>query len=136
MPQSDFTKAILKELKINSVNKITEFVYSGTKDEIASLTPIIARVAKDGDIIAEEILLEQGTELARTVERLYKKLKFSNCSIGLVGGVIRNIDLLKNAFEGYLKDNIKVDEFIYEEVSPTKGAYYEYINELKINEVN
>lgn len=136
LPQSDLTKAILKELKIKSVNNITEFVYSGTKDEIASLTPIIARIAKDGDKIAEEILLEQGTELARTVERLYKKLKFSNCSIGLVGGVIRNIDLLKNAFEGYLKDNIKVDEFIYEEVSPTKGAYYEYINELKIDEVN
>lgn len=67
LPQSDLTKAILKELKIKSVNNITEFVYSGTKDEIASLTPIIARIAKDGDKIAEEILLEQGLFIALIV---------------------------------------------------------------------
>ncbi|ETJ34416.1 ATPase family protein, partial [human gut metagenome] len=30
LPQSDLTKAILKELKIKSVNNITEFVYSST----------------------------------------------------------------------------------------------------------
>lgn len=131
LPQSKLTKAILEELKINSVNDITEFVYSVTKDEIASLTHIIAKLAREGDKISEKILVEQGVELAKTVERLYKRLNFNNCSIGLVGGVIRNIEVFKIAFEDYLKDNINVENFIYDEVSPAKGAYYEYITKVK-----
>lgn len=134
LPQSKLTRAILEYLKIKSVNDITEFVYYVTKDEIASITPVIAKLGREGDEISNKILSEQGIELAKTVERLYKKLNFNNCSIGLVGGVIRNIEEFKNAFEGYLKDNISVDKFIYEQISPTKGAYYEYLTEIKRGE--
>lgn len=127
--QSELTKKIMKKLEINSVHEITEFVYSSTKDDIASLTPIVADLSENGDEIASQILIDEAVELAKTVENLYKKLKFESCSIALVGGVIRNIKIVRKTFEDYLRKNIVIQDIIDEEISPTRGAYY--INKIK-----
>jgi len=122
--QSELTKKIMDRLEIKSVDEITKFVYSSTKDDIASLAPIVARLGEADDEIASEILINEGVELAKTVENLYKKLKFKSCSIALVGGVIRKAKVVRKAFEDYLKENIVVEDIIDEEISPTMGAYY------------
>jgi len=129
LPQSELTKKIMTKLEINSVNEITKFVYSSTKDEIASLAPIVARLGEAGDEIASEILINEGVELAKTVENVYKKLKFKSCSIALVGGVIRKAKVVRKAFEDYLRENIVIEDIVDEEISPTMGAYY--INKIK-----
>lgn len=129
IPQSQLTKNIMSKLKINSVDEVTSFVYSSTKDEIASLTKIVARLGEEGDEIASEILINEGIEIAKTVKNLYKKLNFESCSIALVGGVIRNIKIFRMAFEDYLRANIVIENIVDEEISPTIGAYY--INKIK-----
>lgn len=127
--KSELTKEIMEQLEIKSVEEVTKFVYSSTKDDIAALTPIVARLGEAGDEIAGEILINEGIELAKTVENVYKKLKFSKCSIGLVGGVIRKAKVLRKAFEDYLRENLVIEEIVDEEISPTKGAYY--INKIE-----
>jgi N-acetylglucosamine kinase-like BadF-type ATPase len=127
--QSELTKKIMDRLEIKSVDEITKFVYSSTKDDIASLAPIVARLGEAGDEIASEILINEGVELAKTVENVYKNLKFKSCSIALVGGVIRKAKVVRKAFEDYLKENIVIEDIIDEEISPTMGAYY--INKIK-----
>jgi N-acetylglucosamine kinase-like BadF-type ATPase len=127
--KSELTKKIMEKLEIKSVEEITKFVYSSTKDEIASLTPIVARLAEAGDEVANEILINEGIELAKTVENVYKKLEFKGASIALVGGVIRKAKVLRKAFEDYLRENIVVNEITDEEASPTMGAYY--INKIE-----
>jgi N-acetylglucosamine kinase-like BadF-type ATPase len=122
--KSELTKKIMEYLEINSVEEVTKFVYSSTKDEIAALTPIVARLGEAGDKIAAEILINEGRELARTVENVYRKLGFNKCSIALVGGVIKKAKVLRNAFEDYLRENIVIEEIVDEEISPTMGAYY------------
>lgn len=129
IPQSELTKMIMDKLEIKSVDEITKFVYSSTKDDIASLTQIVARLGEDGDEIASEILISEGIELAKTVENVYKKLKFKSCSIALVGGVIRKAKVVRKAFEDYLRENIVIEDIVDEEISPTIGAYY--INKIK-----
>ncbi|HEX9026806.1 MAG TPA: BadF/BadG/BcrA/BcrD ATPase family protein [Clostridium sp.] len=129
IPQSELTKKIMVKLGIKSVDEITNFVYSSTKDEIASLTPIVARLGEVGDKIAYEILINEGVELAKTVENVYKKLKFESCSIALVGGVIREAKVVRKAFEDYLRENIVIENIVDEDISPTIGAYY--INKIK-----
>ena len=47
IPQSELTKKIMDKLEIKSVDEITKFVYSSTKDDIASLAPIVARLGED-----------------------------------------------------------------------------------------
>jgi len=130
LPQSELTKKILKRLEIKSVDEITSFVYSSTKDEIASLAEVVARLGEEGEEAARGILIKEGIELAKTVIRVYKKLKFEGCSIALAGSIIRKSKIVRKAFEEYLKENIVVESIVDEEISPTMGAYY--IN--KINE--
>lgn len=129
--QSELTKNIMRNLKINSVSEITNFVYSSTKDEIASLTPIVADLSEAGDEVARKILISEGMKIAKTVENLYKKLQFESCSIALAGSVLRKVKVLSKTFEDYLRANIVVEEIINEEISPTIGAYY--INKIKIS---
>jgi N-acetylglucosamine kinase-like BadF-type ATPase len=129
LQRSELTKRIMNKLKINSVDEITGFVYSSTKDDIASLALIVAGLSEAGDEIANEILINEGIELAKTVENLYRKLKFKSCSIALVGSVIKKAKLLRTAFEEYLSENIQIEDIVDEEISPTIGAYY--INKIK-----
>lgn len=131
LPQSELTKNILNRLEIKSVDEITSFVYSSTKDEIASLTEIVERLGEEEET-ARGILIKEGIELAKTVVRVYKKLKFEGCSIALAGSVIRKSRIVRDAFEEYLKENIIVENIVDEEISPTMGDYY--ID--KINEEN
>lgn len=130
--KSELTKKIMEYLEINSVEEVTKFVYSSTKDEIAALTPIVAALGEAGDEIAAEILVNEGIELAKTVENVYRKLGFKKSSVALVGGVIRKAKVLRNAFEDHLRENIVIEEIVDEEISPTMGAYYiSKINEEK-----
>lgn len=128
-PKSELSKNIMEKLNINCVDQVTEFIYSSTKDDIASLTPIVARLGEEGDKISTEILISEGVKLAKTVENVYKKLEFERCSIALVGGVIRKAKVVRKSFEDYLRQNIVIDKIVDEEISPTIGAYY--INKIK-----
>lgn len=129
LPQSELSRKIMNKLQINSVNEVTRFVYSSTKDEIASLSEIVSRLGESGDEIASKILTNEGIELAKTVSNVYRKLRFKSCSIALVGGVIKKAKLVRKAFEDYLRERIVIEEIVDEEISPTIGAYY--MNRIK-----
>ncbi|NFF82760.1 ATPase [Clostridium botulinum] len=124
MPKSRLSKNIMKKLNIESAHQITDFVYSSTKDKIASLAPIVVKLSEEGDDISIQILLNESITFARTTENVYRKLGFESCNIALVGGVIRNSIIFRTAFENHLRENTNVKDIIDEEVSPTIGAYY------------
>ncbi|GFZ31360.1 ATPase [Clostridium zeae] len=126
LPFSDLSLSILNYLNINEAEQIVEFVYSKTKDEIASLAAVVSEEAEKGNEAARNILITEGISLAKTTECVYKKLNFDSCSIGLVGGAIRKSKILRNSFEEYLKQRLNLISFIDEDMSPAKGAYYIY----------
>ncbi|MBL4932727.1 N-acetylglucosamine kinase [Clostridium paridis] len=126
---SELSKEILESLKMKKVDEIIGFVYSNTKDEVASITPIVSKRADLGDKIAIDILKSEGLAIAKTTERVYKKLGFQSASIGIVGGVLKKSKILRETFEEYLNKNANIIAFVDEEVSPAKGAYYLYIKE-------
>lgn len=126
LPLSDLSVALLKEIGAKEVDDIVGFVYSKTKDEVASITKVVSNFAENGNEIALKIMQKEGLELAKATENVYKKLNFDKCSIGLVGGVIKKSKVVRETFESYLKERINVVEFIDEDVSPAKGAYYIY----------
>lgn len=123
---------ILKFLSKKEVNEIIEFVYSKTKDEIASITPIVAKLGEMGDEISIKILRDEGKAIAQTTERIFNKLNFESCKIGIVGGVLKKSKIVRQEFERYLLENIKVDAFIDEDTSPAKGAYYMYLKNFLV----
>ncbi|MBN7573545.1 MULTISPECIES: N-acetylglucosamine kinase [Clostridium] len=129
LSKSELTRRIMKRLGAKSIGEVVTFVYSSTKDEIASLAEIVSILGEEGNKIAEEILVNEGVDLAKTVINVYRKLKFESCSIALVGGVIRKAKILRKSFEKYLRENIVIEDIVDDEISPTMGAYY--INKAK-----
>lgn len=126
---TDLSKDILSELKFDKVDDIVGFVYSSTKDEIAQLAGLVSKHAESGDEFSKNVLVVEGRDIAKQAERIYKKLEFNSCRIGLVGGVIRKSKFLRQAFEEYLNNNVKVESFVDDDVSAAKGAYYIYNKE-------
>lgn len=127
---SSLSTEILSFLNIKEVNGIIEFVYSKTKDEIASITPIVAKLGELGNEIAIEILKAEGKAIGKTTERIFNKLNFESCKIGIVGGVLKKSKIVRQEFEGYLSEKIRVDAFVDDDTSPAKGAYYIYLKEI------
>lgn len=129
LERSNLSQDILDKLNIKEVSNIIDFVYSSTKDEIAQMAGLVSKHAENGDEEAKKILVNEGIEIAKSAERVFKALEFENCSIGLVGGVIRKSKIVREAFEDYLNKNIKVNSFVDDDVSAAIGAYYIYKKE-------
>lgn len=127
LERSELSKDILKKLEIEDVNEIITFIYSNTKDNIAALAPIVSIRANEGDDIAIKILKEEGKALGRTTGRVFESLQFSQCRVGIVGGALKKSKILREAFQKELMSLGNIKEFIDDEVSPTKGAYYIHI---------
>ena len=125
--RSELSQAILDKLNMTNVDEIVGFIYSATKDEIAAMASLVSIYAEKGDEYAKNILVNEGVEIAKSAERVFKKLNFDKCKIGLVGGVIRKSKYVRESFENYLNENINVVAFVDDEVSAAKGAYYIYI---------
>ncbi|MGL5379962.1 N-acetylglucosamine kinase [Clostridium sp.] len=125
---SPLSKEILESINAKTVNDIVGYIYGSTKDEVAKVAALVSKYAENGDEFSINLLKAEGTAIAKTTARVFEMLEFDECKIGLVGSVIRKSIFVKNAFEGYLNEHINVKEFIYDDVSPTKGAYYLYKN--------
>ncbi len=131
LEKSKLHEEILKELNIESTDEICTFVYSSTKDKIASLTTLVSKLAEEGEENAIFILKEEGKALGQITERIYNRLNFSNkYEIGIKGSVIEKCKILRQAFKEYLLDNLGKVKIVQEDISPTKGAYYMYLKEL------
>ncbi|EJP6472142.1 ATPase [Clostridium botulinum] len=131
LEKSKLHEEILKTLNIKSIDEICTFVYSSTKDKIASLTTLVSKLAEEGEENAIFILKEEGEALGQITERVYNRLNFnSKYAIGIKGSVIEKSKVLRQAFKEYLLDNLGKVETVQEDISPTKGAYYMYLKEL------
>ena len=128
---SKLSRNILNQLGIESVDDIVGIIYSSTKDEIANIASLVSDAAEEGNEVAINILKSEGIAIAKAAERIFNKLKFDKCSIGLVGSTIKKSIILREAFETYLNEIINIIEFVDVEESPAKGAYYLYLKENK-----
>lgn len=126
LAQSELSKRILEHLDLENIDGVIGFIYSSTKDEIAKIAWIVSELAENGDENCINILKQEGAAIAKDAERVYKKLGFNSCKIGLVGSAIRKSKILRETFEEYLNSKLNITEFVYDDVSPTKGAYYIY----------
>jgi N-acetylglucosamine kinase-like BadF-type ATPase len=126
--KSELSKDVLNFFNTNDVNDIIGFIYTSKKDEIAKIAGVVSMAAEKGEKFSKAILEKEGVSLAKSTERVFNKLSFEKCKIGLVGGVIRKSKFVREAFQKYLNENISVLEFVEDDISPAKGAYYMHTN--------
>lgn len=128
---SKLSRNILAKLGVKTPDDIVGIIYSSTKDEIANIASLVSEAAEEGNEVAINILKTEAIAIAKAAERIFNKLEFEKCSIGLVGSAIKKSIILRETFENYLNENINVIKFVDVEISPAKGAYYLYKKDNK-----
>lgn len=103
------TDLILEHLNLKSPQGLIEFVYrSGAgKSEIASLAKLVDEAYKQGDTLAEEILLRSAFELFLTAKAVidYLKLNRKEAFLAVNGSVIEKNECVSNEFKRLMNKN-------------------------------
>ncbi len=132
IPLSSLSLALLEKLHAKEPNDIKSFIYSASKGEIAAYVPVVAEYAKYGSQVAAQILKTAGEQLGETTVRLSRKLQFQpGVKIALKGSILTHVTEVCEAFMNYVNEHIQGAQFVMEEVSAAKGAYYLALQELK-----
>lgn len=135
---SELTKEIFDYYDVDDVFMLTKKLYTLSKAEIASLTTIIAKNAKNGNDEAIRILKQAGIELGKAVNQMIRKGHFAQSVviIGLNGSVIEKNNFVKESFFTYLEENNVKMTINYKQSSCAKGAYYFYQKMLRDEELS
>lgn len=124
-PPGPLSRALLQQLDIEKVPQIKRFVYGVAKGDIAALMPVVVETADQGDPFATALLRTAGEQLAEMTIRLYRKQKFpENVPIALKGSILTRIPLVQEAFYRVIQTAIPQAQFVLDEGSSAKGAYY------------
>ncbi|HZG14416.1 MAG TPA: BadF/BadG/BcrA/BcrD ATPase family protein [Candidatus Bathyarchaeia archaeon] len=125
LPLGPLSRALLEQLGMQAVHEIKRFVYGSTKGEIATLVPTAVETAEQGDSFSVELLRSAGVQLAEMTVRLHRKQGFAeHVPIALKGSILCKIPLVQETFLETVSKAIPAAQFVMEEDSPAKGAYY------------
>lgn len=118
---------IMTHLGVSNADEMKDFVHNAGKNEIADVATVVAELAVEGDLFASEVLNRAGVELSAMTVRLYKKLGISgSATIGISGGILRNIGIVQEQFQLCLENELESVNIKTDCISPTKGACYLY----------
>ncbi len=98
---------VLGYLNVDSPVGLMDWIYNQhpTREEIAAFCPIVARVARDGDEIAQNILCQAASSLSESAMCLLHKVPKTPDRLHLVGGIFR-IGFIREAFTETLHCNL------------------------------
>lgn len=101
-------KIVLKELGKSSMLEVRRMSSQPELDraKIASLCPVVAEAARQGDQTAVAILQEAAEKLASLAEIVIKKLEKKKLPVVLIGGVEKIGDIFFNLFEQEIKKRV------------------------------
>lgn len=114
-PKTDLTEAVMQQLNISQIHEIMQKVYvdglSGnpmTKEELASLAPLVTKAAQEDDDVALQIIREGISELVLMVKTVANHLNFSSSRIPFVisGGMVNGSPLIKKELFETLRSSV------------------------------
>ncbi len=101
-PETRLLEAIKAELGLKAVEDIIGVIYGRTIafSRIASIAPLVSRLAKEGDKIAADILVRAGKELATLAVAIIRRLRFEDREfpLAIIGGAFKAGPLLVETF--------------------------------------
>ncbi len=107
-PATILSEKILSYLQLKDYEELHNWVYSPdfTVDKVASLAKFVDEGANNGDEVSRRILSEAADELFRLVFSVAKKTRLTGVPFTLVllGGVLENIDYIKNRLINQVKE--------------------------------
>ncbi|MCX6044025.1 MAG: hypothetical protein NT075_02850 [Chloroflexi bacterium] len=90
----------------------------------ASLAPLVARAAEEGDVVANQLLDQAGHDLAHTVITLVQQLNFGDqpIPVATVGGVFTHISGVRKTFMDVLQRQAPTLQVVMPALPPMLGA--------------
>ncbi len=123
---SALSAAILHFLKLDTVQQVIAFLYRVQKGEIASIVPVVEKLAEEGDPQAMELLTHAGEELAGLAVALTNKISLYTIRVAPMGGVLLHCKPVLRTFFDSVKKQFPGAQFIVSSSEPTLGGYYLY----------
>ena len=94
-PQTVLERRLCEEKHLSSLDQIVRWVYGkdGGREGIAALCPMVFEAARDGDVVAQEIIEHAGCALGTLVGAVARRLRMQDrVRLGLIGGVFQEKD--------------------------------------------
>lgn len=127
------SKKVLKYLGLKDYTEIKDFVYHHHKDEIASLSKYLSKLAIKDKYI-QKLLKQEGLLLALQAENALKRLsKERKILVGLRGSFLQNALLVKETLIEKISSLGYLLEFDEENLEPVYGACYIAKEHIKEN---
>ena len=98
------TDMLYDDFGLESPEEIVSYVYSNDKSAIASLSPLVDRACRQGDVVASAIVESNARELVDIVIAASQRLGFESCDVALLGGLMEHSTCLKETFIRLLKE--------------------------------
>lgn len=99
-PATSLTQRLTQHLSLAEPHQLIAFVYrpGTTKADLASLSHIVVEEADRGDVVAADILLTSGAQLAATTRAAARRLGFVHrLPLAVTGGLIANVEPFRTA---------------------------------------
>ncbi|MBR5136718.1 MAG: hypothetical protein IKV30_01675 [Clostridia bacterium] len=133
LPPDSLTNAMVDAVG-GDLKSVVDFVATHTKQEIASLAPIVSAFAARNDRDARQILVNAGSLLADNVNVLLRRLSLLSPAIAVSGSILQNVNTVTDSFYRRVLEQFPNARFITDEVVIPKGAYYRYLATVKPTE--
>ncbi|NOZ60105.1 MAG: hypothetical protein GXO74_00335 [Calditrichaeota bacterium] len=124
--RTQLLQEITSHFQLKSIDEIIPLIYQNKIDriKIADLAPLVFRVAKQGDLIAEEIIKTTGKELGMLARAVAVRLGFSGeeVKVALIGSIFKQRDYLINHISKELYEiswNVSITDAMFQ---PSFGA--------------
>jgi len=135
-PKTLLLEGIMRELQLETPEDIIGFVYTCVIDfsRIASIAPIVSRLASEGDLVAQDILRNAGKELADLAIAVIKRLGLKDRSfpLALVGGAFKAGHYLLDEFKSRVLSFAPRAKLSKPRFPPAIGALLLALKELKV----
>jgi N-acetylglucosamine kinase-like BadF-type ATPase len=124
LPECALTQGLLEHIGSQRLRSLVELAYSRPKGETAALSRVVASLCRKGDSRACALLRQAGEELAGMALALAGRLALADPAVALMGGILENIEPVRQAFSARLLGNIPGAVLQTEPVEPQRGALY------------
>jgi glucosamine kinase len=124
-PDTALIGAVLTAAEIEEVQGLVEWAASASPTKLATLAPVVMRVADGGDQRANSLVSLAVEELALHVRALARQLfgeERASVPVALTGGMLSRGTTLRKRLEHRLKSAVPGAQIRVEEVVPARGA--------------
>ncbi len=119
---------------LDSLGSLIEYASARPGPDFSKLAPLFAAAADEGDVVAREVLLEGGADLAylaslviariEKIEAIPSSAPFAPPAIAIAGSVLERVNILREAMQSDLRRKYPDIAFIDTPADPPTGALW------------